>query len=225
MDNRTAKRRRESTGAHQGKLPDSCPSKRGHDESTDGRSRGAHGDIGQREGGGSKTCEGCEIAEQDEGSSSGPSGGHQSPHRGQQHSFDTNVLDHCETPRAAYEHLREFLDVLGQSMKISTSSMRVWDPYYCDGAVKRIFTEMGFDNIIHECGLLPTHRKQHEYPSARGTSDQPPLQRRSYSSSAGICGRNGNSQSTPRLLAAPQLGIPPTGLRGTFRESCRAKAA
>ena len=50
MDNRTAKRQRESTGAHQGKLPDSCPSKRGHDESTDGRSRGAHGDIGQREG-------------------------------------------------------------------------------------------------------------------------------------------------------------------------------
>ena len=99
---------------------------------------------------GSKTCEGCEIAEQDEGSSSGPSGGHQSPHRGQQHSFDTNVLDHCETPRAAYEHLREFLDVLGQSMKISTSSMRVWDPYYCDGAVKRIFTQMGFDNIIHD---------------------------------------------------------------------------
>jgi len=158
MDNRTPKRRRESTGAHQGKLrAESSPSKRGHDESTDGRSRGGahHGDmIGQREGGGSsKTCEGCEIAGQDEGASSGSSsgGGHPSSrNRGRQHSFDTNVLDHCETPRAAYEHLREFLDVLGQSMKISTSSMRVWDPYYCDGAVKRIFTEMGFDNIIHD---------------------------------------------------------------------------
>ena len=138
MDNRTSKRRRGSTGAHQGKLADSCPSKRSHDESTDGRSRDAHhGDIGQREGGVSKTYEGCEIA-----------GGRQSS-RGQ-HSFDTNVLDHCETPRAAYEHLREFLEVLGQSMKISTASMRVWDPYYCDGEVKRIFTEMGFTNIIHE---------------------------------------------------------------------------
>ena len=35
-------------------------------------------------------------------------------------------------------------------MKVTTSSMRVWDPYYCIGAVKRIFAEMGFANIIHE---------------------------------------------------------------------------
>jgi hypothetical protein len=139
-----SKRRSESIDAHQGKLAVSRSSKRIHDELTDGRSRGVHVDIGQREGGVSKTYEACEIA----GEKGAPSGsdGHQSS-RGQ-HSFDTNVLDHCETPQVAYEHLREYLEVLGQSM--STASMRVWDPYYCDGAVKRIFREMGFTNIIHE---------------------------------------------------------------------------
>ncbi|KAL3822183.1 hypothetical protein ACHAXA_008199 [Cyclostephanos tholiformis] len=67
------------------------------------------------------------------------------------HPFDTNALDHCETPRAAYEHLRDFLDVLGRSMMVaSTYGMSLWDPYYCDGGSKRILRDIGFDNVIHE---------------------------------------------------------------------------
>jgi hypothetical protein len=146
MDKKTSKRRRESIGAHEGTPSGSRSSKRSHDESTEGRSRESHGGTGQREGSVLKPYEVCENAEDQEVPSG--SAGHQSSR--DQHSFDTNVLDHCETPRAAYEHLREFLEVLGEAMKIPPTSMRIWDPYYCDGSVKRIFTEMGFTNVIHE---------------------------------------------------------------------------
>lgn len=146
MDKTTTKRRSECIGAHEGKLAGSL--KRSHDESTDGRSHETHrgSAAGHRDGGGPKTYEERKITE-DRAAPSG-SAGYQSS-RGK-HAFDTNVLDHCETPRAAYEHLREFLEVMGQSMKMPTASMRVWDPYYCDGTMKRIFTEMGFTNIIHD---------------------------------------------------------------------------
>jgi hypothetical protein len=69
------------------------------------------------------------------------------------HNFTTNVLDHCETPHVAYEHLREFLNAIGAAMKIRppiTTNLRIWDPFYCDGSMKRIFSDMGFTNVIHE---------------------------------------------------------------------------
>jgi hypothetical protein len=64
--------------------------------------------------------------------------------------FVTNVLDHCETPCTAYEDLHKFLNLLGDTKKIRPTKLRIWDPYYCDGSMKRIFTDMGFTNIIHE---------------------------------------------------------------------------
>lgn len=71
------------------------------------------------------------------------------------HSFSTNVLDHCETPRAAYEHLGSFLEVVGKMLHKDiqpTKSVRIWDPFYCNGSMKTIFQDMGFhnDNIIHQ---------------------------------------------------------------------------
>ena len=73
------------------------------------------------------------------------------------HEFDTNVLDHCETPKVAYEHLNDFLEILAKRSnnsnlkKTTHQQLRIWDPYYCDGSMKRIFEdELGYTNIIHE---------------------------------------------------------------------------
>jgi hypothetical protein len=68
------------------------------------------------------------------------------------HAFNvTNVLDHCETPRLAYEHIVEFLELLSQSLKSQKSTdIQIWDPYYCNGGMKRTFQSLGYTNIIHE---------------------------------------------------------------------------
>jgi hypothetical protein len=72
-----------------------------------------------------------------------------------QHEFVTNALDHCETPRIAYEHILEavLLELGGDNDdndKKKMTTMRIWDPYYCDGATKRHLQALGFKNVIHE---------------------------------------------------------------------------
>jgi hypothetical protein len=76
-----------------------------------------------------------------------------------QHEFVTNALDHCETPRIAYEHLIEsVLLELGSDGVVNDdnhktktmATMRIWDPYYCNGATKRHLQALGFNNVIHE---------------------------------------------------------------------------
>lgn len=71
----------------------------------------------------------------------------------QRHAFNvTNVLDHCETPRLAYEHIIEFLELLSQSLpRVQPSTeLQLWDPYYCNGGMKRTFESLGYTNIVHE---------------------------------------------------------------------------
>jgi hypothetical protein len=146
MDTKTSKRRRESTGAHEDKPAASRSRKRRcDDEEKEGRPGEAN--VTTEQVAVLKPDEAkCETSEYQKV----PSGSAEHQSSQYQHAFETNVLDHCETPRAAYEHLREFLEVLGEAMKMPTTSIHIWDPYYCDGSVKRIFTELGFTNMIHE---------------------------------------------------------------------------
>ncbi|KAI2502661.1 hypothetical protein MHU86_11786 [Fragilaria crotonensis] len=69
------------------------------------------------------------------------------------HNFTTNALDHCETPRVAYEHIRDVLLRLFGSdhgRGDMTSTIKIWDPYYCDGAVQRHLIALGFPNVLNE---------------------------------------------------------------------------
>ena len=71
----------------------------------------------------------------------------------------TAVSDHAETPAAAYEDLRPFLEAVGDSPTI-------YDPYYADGGVARRLGALGFANVINRnrdfyedlrTGNLPSH--------------------------------------------------------------------
>jgi hypothetical protein len=68
------------------------------------------------------------------------------------HTFKTNVLDHCETPQVAYEHIVKFLEIWAKSSKNQpATNLTIWDPYYCDGSMKETFQHiLGFPNIVHE---------------------------------------------------------------------------
>lgn len=97
----------------------------------------------------------------------------------QQHAFNiTNVLDHCEPPRLAYEHIVEFLELLSQSLpRVQPSTeLQLWDPYYCNGGMKRTFESLGYTNIvIHEnVGFYKLIRHESTIPKHQVLITNPP---------------------------------------------------
>ena len=61
--------------------------------------------------------------------------------------FPTEEDDHCESPLEAYEDITPFLNKLCRDDK---SSLRIYDPYYCDGAVVRNLALLGFSNVENQ---------------------------------------------------------------------------
>ena len=61
--------------------------------------------------------------------------------------YPTEADDHCESPREAYEHI---LPLLGHLQKKSPSSFLIYDPYYCDGAVKENLKDLGCPNVYNK---------------------------------------------------------------------------
>lgn len=93
----------------------------------------------------------AEIGVSPQQSKSCDSPGQKSEPSTKRHPFATHVLDHCETPRVAYEHLQCFLKLLAEVLKIKPADkLKIWDPYYCDGSTKRILEEIGYANVINE---------------------------------------------------------------------------
>lgn len=58
--------------------------------------------------------------------------------------FVVDAADHCETPLRAYVDLAPVLEWLARAMGKEKCDLRVYDPYYCDGAVKRNLARLGF---------------------------------------------------------------------------------
>ena len=61
--------------------------------------------------------------------------------------FATDFCDHFETPRRAYADVAAAIDALTNKPRSET---RIYDPYYCDGAVKRHLRELGFTNVKND---------------------------------------------------------------------------
>eukprot|EP00051_Salpingoeca_urceolata_P008061 m.103116 g.103116 ORF g.103116 m.103116 type:complete len:370 (+) comp15559_c0_seq1:91-1200(+) len=81
--------------------------------------------------------------------------------------FTVDAADHCETPLIAYEHLALLLGELarctpqkhqqrnrGQSATPAPTppspGLRVYDPYFCAGSVKRHLAALGFPNVSNQ---------------------------------------------------------------------------
>lgn len=67
--------------------------------------------------------------------------------------FPVDPDDHCESPIEAYRDIAPFLSLLlkkdQHSNAASTVSFRIYDPYYCDGAVIRNFASLGFTDVYN----------------------------------------------------------------------------
>jgi hypothetical protein len=69
---------------------------------------------------------------------------------GGNHVFQCDDDDHAETPAEAYEDLEPFLAQLAQLLGKDRNSLVIYDPYYCNGQVKRLLGTLGFSRVINE---------------------------------------------------------------------------
>jgi len=59
--------------------------------------------------------------------------------------------DHFETRTIALKHLKPALAALQEALRPNTpEAFALYDPYYCEGAVKAKWRELGFENVIHD---------------------------------------------------------------------------
>jgi hypothetical protein len=82
------------------------------------------------------------------------------------HPFEVDDSDHCETPVHAYKDVVQLLDFIAKSLGKKRDSLRIYDPYYCDGGVKDKLASLGFSNVTNENedfyknvedGKIPSH--------------------------------------------------------------------
>lgn len=64
--------------------------------------------------------------------------------------FAVNAADHCETPATAYADIAPVLSWLAASLGKTEAKLAIYDPYFCDGGVKRRLGALGFRNVYHE---------------------------------------------------------------------------
>jgi len=64
--------------------------------------------------------------------------------------FQADPADHCETPFAAFRDIEPFLFRLAAARKMPKARLRLYDPYYCEGSVKRHLGALGFEEVYNE---------------------------------------------------------------------------
>ena len=73
--------------------------------------------------------------------------------------FEAEPDDHCESPPEAYADLAATLDVVAAALGRGRSNLRIYDPYYCSGAVARHLRALGFE-LLDERGLGRGERRR-----------------------------------------------------------------
>ena len=66
-------------------------------------------------------------------------------------SFAVDDTDHCETPAEAYRDLLALLDACCQLFGKTRRTLRIYDPFFCNGAVIRHLGNIGFVNVYNRC--------------------------------------------------------------------------
>jgi len=80
--------------------------------------------------------------------------------------FQVNSDDHCETSPKAYADISVVLQLLCCLKRITKEQLKIYDPYYCNGAVIQHLAELGYQNVYNRCedfydmikeGKVPEH--------------------------------------------------------------------
>lgn len=80
--------------------------------------------------------------------------------------FDADELDHCETAPETYLHVAPLLTELAHSLGVTPAALRVYDPYFCNGAVARHMAELGFESV---------YNRNEDFYAAAASGQTPPF--------------------------------------------------
>jgi len=62
-----------------------------------------------------------------------------------------DARDHCETAERAYEDISLVLERVAKVLGKTKDSVKIYDPFYCEGRVAQIIKSLGFPNIHNKC--------------------------------------------------------------------------
>eukprot|EP01060_Flectonema_neradi_P008237 TRINITY_DN15899_c0_g1_i1.p1 TRINITY_DN15899_c0_g1~~TRINITY_DN15899_c0_g1_i1.p1 ORF type:complete len:242 (+),score=22.53 TRINITY_DN15899_c0_g1_i1:64-789(+) len=66
------------------------------------------------------------------------------------HPFTTEYGDHFETNDQAIVDIKHVIEALADAMGIERRKLRIYDPYYCAGAIKKTWSSVGFPLCIND---------------------------------------------------------------------------
>ena len=64
--------------------------------------------------------------------------------------YQTDPDDHCETPLQSYKDILPILNKLCSSFGEEKHSMKIYDPYFCDGSVVKHLSSLGFSSVYNK---------------------------------------------------------------------------
>ncbi len=65
--------------------------------------------------------------------------------------YEVDGDDHCETPAVAYEDLSLTLDQVVSRLGKTRATLRIYDPYFCEGGMKARLQGLGFTCVHNKC--------------------------------------------------------------------------
>uniref|UniRef100_A0A6U6BWP0 Uncharacterized protein n=1 Tax=Guillardia theta TaxID=55529 RepID=A0A6U6BWP0_GUITH len=64
--------------------------------------------------------------------------------------YEIDDADHAETPAEAYADISHVLEYVAGILKKDNNTVKIYDPYYCNGSVKKRLMRQGFPNVYNE---------------------------------------------------------------------------
>eukprot|EP00979_Chaetoceros_neogracilis_P004227 scaffold746_cov293-Chaetoceros_neogracile.AAC.15 len=120
------------------------------------------------------------------------------------YSFQVDDTDHCETPIQAYRDIQVILDRLVKSLNKTRSTLKIYDPYYCDGGVKEKLASYGFTSVINQNRDFYDDIDQKATPEYDVLVTNPPYSGVHLEKVLDFCSKSANLQK-PFLLLLPHF--------------------
>lgn len=64
--------------------------------------------------------------------------------------YSTEPDDHCESPPEAYQDIAAVLDLIASAIGKTRATLRIYDPYFCAGSMKKHLRSLGFTSVYNE---------------------------------------------------------------------------
>ena len=70
---------------------------------------------------------------------------------GPDYPYEVEKTDHCETSQRAYEDISRVLEMVASNLGKTPATLKIYDPYYCNGKVIKQLSQIGFTNVYNKC--------------------------------------------------------------------------